>query len=451
MSENSSPSNLNKKRVRGRNSKPKTHFKKAKPISNNIKLKHKTKLKVPQIDIIKPKIIENKFSYTTPHMNQFNFSEKTYPDEESDFKKEDSYQENSLGTLTKNFINYIKKTGRKAININDLVKVLSVKKRRIYDITNVLQGMGYIQKSGKNEILWIKKVNKKMRKKNEINKKNISNSKPKVNIEELEKKKIDLDNDIEKYKAEFNTIAQKKDFTKYGYTTLEDLRKLSINEKVDLFIIKATKGTVMNIVDKNDIKKAHDFAKNLIQSGEMDSNELLLNILNKNNQLSFSCPENIGINIYEASNGEIKQIKPNKKVNNIFNNKIPKLLNNNNNINNNFLDMNNKNNYMINQNQKAPTFNAFNIQNNITNNVIYNANNFDKKFSSNFISDRGNLETVQHNVMVNNEEKNIGISYASQSKQQNFGQLINNNIININNNNHPNMNNTLKNQIIINN
>ena len=450
MSENSSPSNLNKKRVRGRNYKPKTHFKKAKPISNNIKLKHKTKLKVPQIDIIKPKIIENKFSYTTPHMNQFNFSEKTYPDEESDFKKEDSYQENSLGTLTKNFINYIKKTGRKAININDLVKVLSVKKRRIYDITNVLQGMGYIQKSGKNEILWIKKVNKKMRKKNEINKKNISNSKPKVNIEELEKKKIDLDNDIEKYKAEFNTIAQKKDFTKYGYTTLEDLRKLSINEKVDLFIIKATKGTVMNIVDKNDIKKAHDFAKNLIQSGEMDSNELLLNILNKNNQLSFSCPENIGINIYEASNGEIKQIKPNKKVNNIFNNKIPKLLNNNN-INNNFLDMNNKNNYMINQNQKAPTFNAFNIQNNITNNVIYNANNFDKKFSSNFTSDRGNLETVQHNVMVNNEEKNIGISYASQSKQQNFGQLINNNIININNNNHPNMNNTLKNQIIINN
>ena len=206
----------------------------------------------------------------------------------------------------------------------------------------------------------------------------------------------------------------------------------------------------MNIVDKNDIKKAHDFAKNLIQSGEMDSNELLLNILNKNNQLSFSCPENIGINIYEASNGEIKQIKPNKKVNNIFNNKIPKLLNNNN-INNNFLDMNNKNNYMINQNQKAPTFNAFNIQNNITNNVIYNANNFDKKFSSNFTSDRGNLETVQHNVMVNNEEKNIGISYASQSKQQNFGQLINNNIININNNNHPNMNNTLKNQIIINN
>ena len=49
-------------------------------------------------------------------------------------------QENSLGELTKNFINYIKDQGGKEININDVVKQLKVKKRRIYDITNVLEG-----------------------------------------------------------------------------------------------------------------------------------------------------------------------------------------------------------------------------------------------------------------------------------------------------------------------
>jgi transcription factor E2F3 len=53
--------------------------------------------------------------------------------------------ENSLGELTKNFVNYIKTSGRKTININDLVHELKVKKRRIYDITNVLEGIGYIQ------------------------------------------------------------------------------------------------------------------------------------------------------------------------------------------------------------------------------------------------------------------------------------------------------------------
>ena len=73
-------------------------------------------------------------------------------------KKDDSVQENSLGQLTKNFINYIKKTGRKSININDLVNELTVKKRRIYDITNVQKDIKYHKKSKKNEIIYINKI-----------------------------------------------------------------------------------------------------------------------------------------------------------------------------------------------------------------------------------------------------------------------------------------------------
>jgi len=49
-------------------------------------------------------------------------------------------QENSLGELTKNFIDFIKSQGDNLININDVVRKLKVKKRRIYDITNVLEG-----------------------------------------------------------------------------------------------------------------------------------------------------------------------------------------------------------------------------------------------------------------------------------------------------------------------
>jgi hypothetical protein len=55
-------------------------------------------------------------------------------------RKSQQRQENSLGELTKNFIKYIKLQGGKQININDVVKQLKVKKRRIYDITNVLEG-----------------------------------------------------------------------------------------------------------------------------------------------------------------------------------------------------------------------------------------------------------------------------------------------------------------------
>jgi len=56
-------------------------------------------------------------------------------------RKNRQRQENSLGELTKNFIKYIKEKKNKEVNINEAVKKLKVKKRRIYDITNVLEGI----------------------------------------------------------------------------------------------------------------------------------------------------------------------------------------------------------------------------------------------------------------------------------------------------------------------
>jgi hypothetical protein len=55
-------------------------------------------------------------------------------------RKSRQRQENSLGELTKNFIKYIREKGNRVVHINDVVKKLKVKKRRIYDITNVLEG-----------------------------------------------------------------------------------------------------------------------------------------------------------------------------------------------------------------------------------------------------------------------------------------------------------------------
>lgn len=40
------------------------------------------------------------------------------------------------------------------MDLNDAVKILDVQKRRIYDITNVLEGIGLIKKAKKNKIQW---------------------------------------------------------------------------------------------------------------------------------------------------------------------------------------------------------------------------------------------------------------------------------------------------------
>lgn len=41
------------------------------------------------------------------------------------------------------------------LDINEATRELEVQKRRIYDITNVLEGIGYIQKIHKNKMKWI--------------------------------------------------------------------------------------------------------------------------------------------------------------------------------------------------------------------------------------------------------------------------------------------------------
>ena len=458
---------LKKKRNRGR--QPKTIPQQTKPkfIQKKLKLGKKVKKNTRQ-NIIKPKpikkIVEYQ-NYLTGNINPINKIEKTLPEEENEFKKEDSCQENSLGQLTKNFINYIKTTGKKSININDLVNELQVKKRRIYDITNVLQGIGYLQKSGKNEIIWTKtiinktKSKKKLANKKNNNNNNINNNKQKINIEQLEQEKDKYEKQINIFKDEFNSIAKKVDFAKYGYITKDDLKTLSINDKVDLLIIKATKGTVMNIVDKNDIKITYEKVKKLMENGEMKTNEVLLNILKKNNQLLFTCPENEGLSLYNVKNGEIQEIgtNMNNNINNNNNRKnisISKFINNNFNINN-LIENKNINfafNYNVNINKDNLIPNNNTINNKINNNLIvlnnnnnnnnnnkeelgnnkYKTNNnnntsFSKSFFVNY-NERGNNETIPHNITVNNEEKNIGV-YATPSKTTyNQGHMLNSQI-----------------------
>lgn len=50
-------------------------------------------------------------------------------------------QDNSLGVLTKKFVSLIKSSPDHTIDLNEAVKELNVQKRRIYDITNVLEGI----------------------------------------------------------------------------------------------------------------------------------------------------------------------------------------------------------------------------------------------------------------------------------------------------------------------
>ena len=118
--------------------------------------------------------------------------------------------ENSLEEIAKKFFKYISKIKTNIINVNDVVKELNVKKRRIYDVTNVLEGnyifililfllknigIGYIKKEGRNKIQWLKgDLILKNIVKNLENNENIDikdNKEKKINLIQAEIKKVE--------------------------------------------------------------------------------------------------------------------------------------------------------------------------------------------------------------------------------------------------------------------
>lgn len=86
--------------------------------------------------------------------NKEDLTQKTNPKPKSKpaAKTPRSRNESSLSVLTVKFLGLLRDSPSGMIDLNEAVKLLKVQKRRIYDITNVLEGIGYIQKFAKNTI-----------------------------------------------------------------------------------------------------------------------------------------------------------------------------------------------------------------------------------------------------------------------------------------------------------
>lgn len=65
-----------------------------------------------------------------------------------------SRYDTSLGLLTKKFVNLLRTASSGVLDLNKAAVELNVQKRRIYDITNVLEGIKLIEKKSKNHIHW---------------------------------------------------------------------------------------------------------------------------------------------------------------------------------------------------------------------------------------------------------------------------------------------------------
>ena len=327
--------------------------------------------------------------------------------EEEDENSKYTKQENSLAQLTQNFLNYIKKKGRINISINELVEDLKVKKRRIYDITNVLQGIGYLEKKGKNEILWIKDNNC-------INIQNPNNniissySQLKQELDELKSQNENIEENMNKYREEFKLISQKNEFPKYGYITFDDITELSLNEKVNFMIIKAPKGTSINVIDDEESKKAYNKIKTQMENGKIQKDEKLLKTLENLHHIFFTSQDK-ELKIYKIDEGKInEQLNEgnNNGDDNFFYQNFSGNQNNGNEKNIGFNKLYNEKNSTEKNNQNIFNFNQINIDKstnkNTNNRQVFN-------FENNYIKQALNNNKNEESFNAQNNN-NFGIS-----------------------------------------
>jgi hypothetical protein len=145
--------------------------------------------------------------------------------------------ENSLGTLTKRFLDLLLVTSDKTLDLNVVSTTLNVQKRRIYDITNVLEGIGLIQKISKNKIQWTADF-KDVYTQNYVNQLN-------KRFNELEIEEQELDKLIAIKEKE--TSEMLKNNLQYSYILYNDIKQLPEARDDTLLAIKAPNGTKMEV------------------------------------------------------------------------------------------------------------------------------------------------------------------------------------------------------------
>ncbi|XP_074355252.1 transcription factor E2FA isoform X2 [Apium graveolens] len=155
--------------------------------------------------------------------------------------------DSSLGLLTKKFINLIKHAEDGTLDLNNAAETLEVQKRRIYDITNVLEGIGLIEKKLKNRIHW----------------KGIDASRPgemeddsnvlQAEVEKLSIEEKSLDDRIREMQDRLRDLSEDETNQKWLFVTEEDIKGLPCFMNETLIAVKAPHGTTLEVPDPDEV------------------------------------------------------------------------------------------------------------------------------------------------------------------------------------------------------
>nr|XP_007978267.2 transcription factor E2F2 isoform X2 [Chlorocebus sabaeus] len=150
----------------------------------------------------------------------------------------------SLGLLTKKFIYLLSESEDGVLDLNWAAEVLDVQKRRIYDITNVLEGIQLIRKKAKNNIQGRGMFEDPTRpgKQQQLG----QELKELMNMEEA------LDQLIQSCSLSFKHLTEDKANKRLAYVTYQDIRAVGNFKEQTVIAVKAPPQTRLEVPDRTE-------------------------------------------------------------------------------------------------------------------------------------------------------------------------------------------------------
>lgn len=153
--------------------------------------------------------------------------------------------DSSLGLLTTKFVNLLKESEDGVLDLNVAAERLSVQKRRIYDITNVLEGIGIIEKKSKNNIKWRHEVEASKDTEAEL-------QALQAEHDALAREESQLDVQIATLQERLRELASGEQCAAYAYVTHNDIKSIPELRGDTLIAIKAPPGTELEVPDPDE-------------------------------------------------------------------------------------------------------------------------------------------------------------------------------------------------------
>lgn len=157
---------------------------------------------------------------------------------------EKSRYDTSLNLTTKRFLNLLSQSADGVVDLNWASQVLDVQKRRIYDITNVLEGIQLISKKSKNNIQWLG---------NRIDAALVSHHKElQREVCDLTEAEEQLDELISKCNVQLRLLTEDPQNKKLGYVHCQDLRQSFESPDQLVMVIRAPPETQMQVSEPSE-------------------------------------------------------------------------------------------------------------------------------------------------------------------------------------------------------